>query len=79
MSVADRVIAVCEQQSGREAYLDSELEADLDLDSLDRIELAMQLEEVFDISIPDEAVDNPVLGTVVGLVAYIEAVLERQS
>lgn len=33
---------------------DSKLEDDLDLDSLDLVEIVMDLEKTFDISIPDE-------------------------
>lgn len=44
----------------------------LDLDSLDLIQLAMKVEEEFEIELPDEEVDKPELGTVGGLLAYIE-------
>lgn len=33
---------------------DSKLEDDLDLDSLDLVEIVMELEKMFDITIPDE-------------------------
>jgi acyl carrier protein len=72
MSVADRVIAVAENLSGKEAYIDSDLVEDLELDSLDRVQLAMELEEEFDIVIPDEDVDRPELGRISGLTEYIE-------
>lgn len=70
--VASRVIALCEQQSGKEAYLDSDLVRDLELDSLDRIELAMVIEDHFGIEIPDDEVDDVSLGIVAGLVDYVE-------
>lgn len=72
MSVAARVIAVAEHMSGKEAYIDSDLVADLGLDSLDRIQLAIELEKQFGIEIPDEDVDRPELGTIRGLIAYVE-------
>jgi acyl carrier protein len=72
MSIADRVIAVCEQQSGKEAHRDSSLVEDLDLDSLDRIELAMVLEDTFLIEITDAEVDNPMLDSVGALIDLVE-------
>lgn len=72
MTVFQRVLAVVEHQAGTPADPDSRLVEDLDLDSLDRIELAVQLERAFDIDIPDEDVDRPELGTVEGLARYIE-------
>ena len=74
-SVADRVIAICEQQSGKEAHRDSELVKDLDLDSLDRVELAMQLEDAFGVRITDEEVDNPDLDSVGALIDLVESKL----
>lgn len=43
----------------------------LDLDSLDRIEVAMALEEKFGIDIPPEDVDKAELGTPIGLAVYL--------
>jgi len=51
----------------------------LDFDSLDRIELAMKLEEHFGIDIPDADVDQPELGTVSGVVAYISRRLAERD
>lgn len=73
--IADRVKGVLVNQSGICAEnMDDEtdLAADLMLDSLDLIETGMKLEEEFEIAIPDCDVDRPELGTVGGLVAYIE-------
>jgi len=36
----------------------SHLDTDLDFDSLDRVEIVMELEEHFDISVPDEVADE---------------------
>jgi acyl carrier protein len=71
-SVADRVVALAEQISGCEANPDSRLVDDLGLDSLDLIQLAINLEEAFGIEIPDDDVDDPALGVVSGLIAYVE-------
>lgn len=49
----------------------------LDLDSLDRIQVAVELEEAFGIEIPDDDVDDPRMGTAGGIVAYIEGRLGR--
>lgn len=72
MSVADRVIAVCEKQSGKEAHRDSKLVENLGLDSLDRVELAMVLEDTFNVRITDEEVDNPDLDHVGALIELVE-------
>lgn len=51
----------------------------LDFDSLDRLELVMKLEEHFGIEIPDTDVDDPELGTVSGVVAYIDRRLTEKD
>ena len=50
--------------------LDAKLEEDLELDSLDSVELIMSAEEEFGIEIPDEDVMN--FKTVNDIVNYIE-------
>ena len=50
--------------------LDAKLKADLNLDSLDSVELIMSAEEEFGIEIPDEDVMN--FKTVNDIVNYIE-------
>ena len=50
--------------------LESDLVDELNADSLDIVELIMDLEQEFDISIPDE--DLPKVVTVKDIVAYIE-------
>ena len=73
--IADRVKGILVKQSGhsQETMEDATtLCEDLDLDSLDRIEVAMLLEDEFEVEIPDKDVDNPELGTVGGLIGYIE-------
>ena len=51
--------------------LDAKLKEDLELDSLDSVELIMSAEEEFGIEIPDEDVMN--FKTVNDIVNYIEA------
>ena len=53
-----------------EVTLDAKLKADINLDSLDSVELIMSAEEEFGIEIPDEDVMN--FKTVNDIVNYIE-------
>lgn len=50
----------------------------LDLDSLDKVWLAMTVEEEFDIDLPDEEIDDPKLGTIGGLVEHIQNKLDAR-
>lgn len=64
----------CESALGVDADLitaDSRFFEDLGADSLDTVELIMELEEEFDITLPDEAVEE--IHTVGDVVRYIEA------
>ena len=51
--------------------LDTSLTEDLEADSLDAVELIMQIEEEFEVEIPDEVASN--MKTVKDIVDYIEA------
>ncbi|MBR3001474.1 MAG: acyl carrier protein [Oscillospiraceae bacterium] len=51
--------------------VDSSLVDDLDIDSITYFEIIMELEDEFDIDIPDEAAED--MRTVSDLVNYIEA------
>lgn len=51
--------------------MDSTITEDLGADSLDTVDLVMAIEEVFDIQIPDEAVEK--IKTVGDIVNYIES------
>jgi len=53
-----------------EVTLDSHLENDLNMDSLDKVELAMALEEEFESEVPDEQYQK--LSTVRQIVEFIE-------
>lgn len=60
-SIEDRVIEIVADQLGVEKEkinLDSNFVNDLGADSLDTVELVMELEEEFEINIPDEAADK---------------------
>lgn len=51
--------------------MESNITEDLGADSLDTVDLVMSIEEVFDIEIPDEAVEK--IKTVGDIVNYIES------
>ena len=53
-----------------EVNMDSNIQDDLGADSLDVVDLITTIEDEFDISIPDEAVEE--IKTVGDIVAYIE-------
>lgn len=78
-STAEHVIALAERLSGCEASRDSRLVEDLGLDSLDRVQLAIDVERQFDIIIPDADVDDPALGVLSGLISYVEARVARRQ
>ncbi|MDP6546541.1 MAG: acyl carrier protein [Phycisphaerae bacterium] len=65
------IIAETAQCDPSEITPDQHLVADLDFDSLELVELATDLEEVFELTIPDEAVDK--LETVGDVQTYIAA------
>ena len=55
----------------KDISMDSSLVDDLDIDSITYFEIIMELEDEFDIDIPDEAAED--MRTVSDLVSYIEA------
>ena len=59
-----------EQITGLEAGVDLDFEA-LDLDSLSRFEVMMQIEEALDLELDDDEVLSQ--GSILGLVAYLDA------
>ena len=74
METIDRVKALVGDQVGCPA---SEIDAEtpfkeLDLDSLDRIELGMAIEEHFHLDIPDADMENDAHGTPAGIAAYLD-------
>jgi acyl carrier protein len=50
----------------------------LDLDSLDRIEIVMQLEETFELEIPDDDFAHASMNTPAGIIEYVEGRLGVQ-
>lgn len=56
---------------------DARLTEDLNADSLDKVEIAMGIDEYFGVSLPDEALDR--VNTVGDLYALLEATLGRVS
>ena len=74
-SVAERVIDIVSEQLGVEKEKvspETSFVNDLGADSLDTVELVMELEEEFDITIPDDAAEN--IQTVGHAIEYIDGV-----
>lgn len=72
-SVRDRVIEIiCEQmgQSKEKVTEETSFINDLGADSLDTVELVMELEDEFDLSIPDDAAEK--IKTVGDAISYID-------
>lgn len=78
-SVRDRVIEiVCEQmgQSKEKVTENTSFITDLGADSLDTVELVMELEDEFDLSIPDEEAEK--IKTVGDAIKFIEANAKKE-
>jgi acyl carrier protein len=72
-SVKDRVIDIVAEQLGvnkEQVTPETSFVNDLGADSLDTVELVMELEEEFDINIPDDAAEK--IQTVGQAIEYIE-------
>ena len=72
-SVSERVVDIVAEQLGVEKdkiKLETSFVNDLGADSLDTVELVMELEEEFDVNIPDDAAEK--IQTVGEAVNYIE-------
>jgi acyl carrier protein len=75
MTTRDRLIGLIATHAGREPDTIGPLNTlveDLDLDSLDRLDLRIAIEDTFSISMSDAETDDPELGTVGGLLAFVE-------
>ncbi len=72
-SVAERVFGIINEQLGVDKdkiTLETSFVNDLGADSLDQVELVMELEEEFDVTIPDESAEN--IQTVGQAIDFIE-------
>ena len=72
--------ALCKSNPGLEeskVVSDARLKDDLDIDSLDLVEIAMSLEDVFNITLPEDEMEN--ITTVGDVVSVIEARLKVKS
>jgi acyl carrier protein len=79
-SVADRVIEIVAEQLGankENITRDTSFVNDLGADSLDTVELVMELEEEFDINIPDDIAEK--IQTVGQAIDHIEKAVENNQ
>jgi len=78
MTVEERVLSVIAEQMGvgvGELRRSTKIIDDLDADSLDMTEIAMELEDEFDIAIPDRALED--FRDVGNMINYVNKVLGR--
>ena len=79
-TIEQRVIRCISRSTGApvsEITADSRLEGELDLDSLDRLNVVMDVEDEFGVELPDEALEN--IETVRELVAMLAASQDEVS
>ncbi|HBL48053.1 MAG TPA: acyl carrier protein, partial [Planctomycetaceae bacterium] len=72
MSIEEKVVGIVSEQLGHpkeDITLDSKFIDDLKADSLDIVELVMEFEDEFDVTIPDDDYDK--IKTVGDVVGYI--------
>ena len=78
MSVQDKVKSIIAEQLGvkpEEVTPEASFIDDLGADSLDTVELIMEFEKEFNISIPDEQAEN--IGTVGQAIEYLEKTISK--
>lgn len=79
MSTMNKVVTLAANVSGvagDKINGETRLDSGLGLDSLERIELRLAIEDAFDIVIPDKDADAPALETVGGIAAYVQGRLD---
>jgi acyl carrier protein len=79
-SIAEKVTKIIVEKLGiteSEVTPEASFTGDLGADSLDTVELIMEFEKQFDISIPDEQAEN--IKTVGDAVSYLEGVLDPKK
>jgi len=76
-SVVAEVVGKLTYEPNDDVQMDKLLRDDLGLDSLDCVEIVMELEKEFDISIPDNEVDAAAGWTVSELCDYVEEKLKQ--
>ena len=69
--IRDIIVEQLDLDDSDSLTMETSLKDDLDADSLDAVELIMQIEEEFEVEIPDEVASN--MKTVKDIVDYIEA------
>ena len=74
MTAKEKILAIITEQYGEEPAPDSLLQDDMLFDSLDAVELVVEVEENFDVSISDVDFDRACTEckTVAGLIAFVE-------
>ena len=80
MSVEERVIEIVSEQMGvpkEQITRETSFVNDLGADSLDTVELVMELEEEFDITIPDEKAEE--IQTVGQAIDYIDEHIKKKG
>ena len=78
--IQEKVVAIVSEQMGvdkAEISLETSFINDLNADSLDTVELVMELEDEFDMSIPDEEAEK--IQTVGAAVSYVQKQMENQG
>ena len=76
-SVVAEVVGKLTYEPNDDVQMDKLLRDDLGLDSIDCVEIVMELEKEFDISIPDNEVDAAAGWTVSELCDYVEEKLKQ--
>jgi len=69
MSIEEKVIEIITEQLNEKVYVNSNI-VDAGADSLDAVEIVMEIEEEFEIEIPDEDADK--FKTVGDIINYVE-------